>query len=131
MPVTYEIDRDRRLVRTRCAGAVTMAEVLGHFDELERDPARPERLDVLLDLTGSTTLPGSDQLRTVAARISAVRTPRFGRMAIVADRDSMFGMARMFGVFAEAYFTASKVFRDLPEAERWLSEPPGPARDAT
>jgi hypothetical protein len=122
MPVTYEIDAQRPLVRTRCTGAVTVAEVLAHFDELERDPARPERLDVILDLTGSTTLPESDQLRAVAARVGAVRAPRFGRVAIVAARDSMFGMARMFEVFAEAHFGASKVVRTLAEAERWLAE---------
>jgi hypothetical protein len=122
VPVTYEIDSERRLVRTRCAGAVTFAEVLAHFDELERDPARPEQLDVILDLTGSATLPESDQLRAVAARVGEVRLPRFERVAIVADRDSMFGMARMFEVFAEAHFGASRVFRQAEEAERWLAE---------
>lgn len=122
MPVTYEIDGTRRLVRTRCFGAVTISEVLAHFDELERDPARPELLDVVLDLSGSTTLPGSDQLRVVAERVGEVRLTRFGRVAIVADRDSMFGMARMFEVFAEKHFGASRVFRQLDEAERWLAD---------
>ena len=121
MPVTYEIDSARRLVRTRCVGAVTVAEVLTHFDELERDPERPAQLDVILDLTGSTTLPESDQLRVVAARVGEVQAPRFGRVAIVADRDSMFGMARMFEVFAQAHFAESRVFRQVDEAERWLA----------
>jgi hypothetical protein len=125
MPVTYEIDRERRLIRTRCVGPVTLPEVLEHFDVLQRDPACPERLDVVLDLSEQVTLPEADQLRTVAARIAEVRNLRFGRLAIVVDRDSMFGMARMFEVFAEAQFAASKVFRSWDEAERWVVAQPG------
>jgi hypothetical protein len=34
-------------------------------------------------------------------------------------------MARMFEVFAEAQFAASKVFRSWDEAERWVVAQPG------
>lgn len=43
-----------------------------HFDELEASPGRTERLDVLLDLTGVTSLPDTQQLRAVADRIERV-----------------------------------------------------------
>jgi len=125
MPVIYEIDRERRLIRTRCVGAATLDEVLEHFDALQRDPDCPEHLDVILDLSGQVTLPEADQLRVVAARIAEVREISFGKLAVIADRDSMFGMARMFEVFAETHFTASRVFRDGNEAERWVLDTAG------
>ncbi len=48
MPVTYEIDRARQLIHTRCVGAVVLDEVRRHFADLTLDPQCPERLDVLL-----------------------------------------------------------------------------------
>jgi hypothetical protein len=125
MPVTYEIDSQRRLIRTRCVGATTLEEVLEHFDTLQRDPRRPDHLDVILDLSAQVSLPEADQLRAVAARIMEVREISFGKLAVIVDRDSMFGMARMFEVFAETHFTASRVFRDGNEAERWVLSRPG------
>lgn len=124
MPVTYEIDGQRRLIRTRCVGATTLEEVLAHFDTLQRDLRRPEHLDVILDLSAQISLPEADQLRVVAARITDVHDIKFGKLAVVVDRDSMFGMARMFEVFVESHFTASRVFRDGNEAERWVLESP-------
>ena len=127
MPVTYTIDKPLKLIRTRCAGDVKLEEVLEHFQVLARDPDCPKRLDVLLDLRDMTSLPGIDELRDVARTIAGVRDMvAFGACAIVATRDPLFGMTRMFEVFAEDYFVASRVFRDVREAWTWLHE----ARDA-
>jgi hypothetical protein len=60
VPVTYEIDKARGIIRTRCAGFVTMFDVLGHFRELSEDPECPKQLDVVLDLREITSLPTSD-----------------------------------------------------------------------
>ncbi len=46
---------------------------------------------------------------------------KFGACAIVAPRDAMFGMMRMFEVFAQKSFRATAVFRTLAEAEAWLA----------
>ena len=66
MPVHYEIDEARSLIRTRCTGYVTLSEVLDHFHRLEAQAISPLRLDVILDLSEITSLPTSDQLRTVS-----------------------------------------------------------------
>jgi len=121
MPVTYSIDQARRLIHTRCVGDVSLDEVIGHFDELVHDPACPGRLDVLLDLTDLTTIPASSQLRLVTRKIEEVSTRvRFGRCAIVAVTDAMFGMTRMFGTLTEGQFAAVRVFRNIDEARAWL-----------
>jgi hypothetical protein len=100
-----------------------MSEVLDHFRTLENDPQRPGALDVFLDLREVTSLPSADQLRAVTAEIARIAPNlRFGACAIITDRDALFGMSRMFSVFAEGYFRAITVFRSADEGECWLDE---------
>jgi hypothetical protein len=123
MPVTYQIDAANGIIRTRCIGDVTLEEVLGHFRDLTRDPDGPRHLDVLLDLSEQTSVPESQDMRTVAYEISRVRERvEFGTCAVVASSNALFGMLRMLQVFTEELFSESWVFRTLPEAEAWLEE---------
>jgi hypothetical protein len=122
MPIEYRIDHDWHLVRTRCTGTVTLQQVIDHFDQLERDRERPQRLHVLLELTGLVTAPRSDELQAVAARIERLADLRFGLCAIVVDRDLIYGIARIFAAFAETRFEAMQVFKSAAAAEAWLAE---------
>lgn len=121
MPVTYEIDSAARIIHTRCTGAVVLEEVREHFATLSRDSQCPDRLDVLLDLSEMTTVPATAELRTVTGDIARIRPQvRFGFCAIIATTDAIFGMARMFEVFTEKYFAATRVFRIEAEALAWF-----------
>jgi hypothetical protein len=121
VPVTYTLDIPAGLVRTRCRGAVTLPEVLEHFDMLASDRDRPPRMDVLLDLRGDTSLPSSAQLRTAAEKMRSLRPSlEFGVCAVLVDSDTQHATAMLFQVAAARAFTASRIFRDLYEAERWL-----------
>lgn len=120
--VTYVIDKTRRLIRTSCIGPVTLADIVEHFRKLKDDPDCAGHLDVLLDVHEADLLPDSNQLRLVDSHVAAAReNVEFGICAIVADRDAMFGMMRMFGVFTQRNFRAIRVFRELLEAEAWLT----------
>jgi hypothetical protein len=122
MPVKYQIDKVNRVIRTRCTGPVTIQEVVKHFHVLERDPDCPDRVNVLLDLSEQTSIPEKDNLEEVTREISRIRgRVQFDRCAIVACTDALFGMLRMFEVFAEEYFCESHVFRTASEAEEWLA----------
>jgi len=122
MPVTYTIDAKEKLIRTKGVGNVTLDEVLAHFRELERDSNSPGRLDVFLDLTETTSLPAGFQIAAVADQIKKIRaTVRFNACAVVAERDALYGMLRMFSVMAEPYFRAIRVFRVSADAETWLA----------
>ena len=122
MPVKYQIDKANRIIRTRCTGQVTIEEVVNHFRELERDPDCPDHADVLLDLSEETSIPEKANLQEVADEIRRIRgRVQFGTCAIVACTDALFGMLRMFEVFAEQYFRETRVFRSLDEAEIWLA----------
>ena len=121
MPVTYKIDCSRKLIRTKCSGNVTLPEVVDHFRELVQDPECPEYLDVLLDLSEETSLPTTSQLQSVAHEIMRIRQRvHFGLCAVVAERDALYGMLRVFEVIAQDYFRAINVFRTAHEAEVWL-----------
>lgn len=121
MPVIYTIDAKEKLIRTSCIGNVTLAEVIEHFRMLERDPDCRDRLDVFLDLSETSSLPASGQISAVADEIKRIqKRVRFSACAVVAQRDALFGMLRMFEVIADQYFHAIRVFRASAEAEAWL-----------
>ena len=114
MSVTYTIDKPLGLIRTRCFGHVTLPEVIAHFRELEIDEECPTRLDVILDLTDTTSLPSSEQLRAVPEKIGRLRdSVRFGACAIVVGSDAWFGTAQVFEVLAARNFSATKIFREV------------------
>jgi len=122
MPVVYEIDKFRGLIRTRCNGPVTLEEVLGHFRALEHDPACPDRLDVLLDLTAMASKPDRGELQDVRSEMDRISgRVRFGACAVVVSSDVMFGMSRMFTSLAGSYFRDAQVFRATSDAEEWLT----------
>jgi hypothetical protein len=123
MPVTYSIDHGRALIRTRCAGVVTLTDVLAHFATLARDPRCPRRLDVLLDWSDLETMPQPGQLRTIAQEIGTIEgSVGFRACAVVAPRDVVYGLARMFQTFAAERFSSTLVCRTLDEAEAWLQQ---------
>jgi hypothetical protein len=125
MPVLYEIDVNRDLVRTTCAGAVTFEQVMAHFAALERDPRRRGTMDVVLDIRTIATTPETQQLRQVAERISQSNsTLKYGRLAIVAVNPEAVGIGRLFMEFTRGRFSETVVVDSLDEAERWLYEPP-------
>jgi hypothetical protein len=122
MPVTSSLDPKTRLVRTLCIGNVTFAEVLAHLQEFQKDPNSAGTVDVFLDLTETTSLPVGFHVAAVADQLRKVHeTVRFNACAVVAQRDALFGMMRMFQVMAEPYFRAIRVFRNYSEAETWLA----------
>ena len=122
MPVRYRLNSESGSIHTRCVGDVTLEDVMGHFDELRRDPALPRRLDVLLDLGEMQSIPERDQLWSVAGALDGLASElEWGVCAIVASSDALFGMIRVFMVFAEEVFVRTQVFRTLAEAEAWLA----------
>jgi hypothetical protein len=121
MPVTYTIDTQQRLLRTRCVGLVTFDEVVAHFQELGRDPECVGHLDVFLDVSETTSLPESGQVNAVSYEVQKIQEKvKFDACAILATRDALFGMMRIFEVAAQQYFREIRVFRVAAEAEAWL-----------
>jgi hypothetical protein len=98
-----------------------MQEVLNHFDDLEQDPHCPVCPDVFLDLSEVESLPETPQLSMVVRALRRIRPKvSFGACAILARRDALVGMMRIFEVLAEEVFRSTATFRDAREAEIWL-----------
>jgi hypothetical protein len=121
VPVTYKIDADKRTVRTKCIGRVTLHEVINHFRTLQQDSNCPDCLDVFLDLSEVESLPETVQLSTVVSEMKRIMSQvRFNACAILASRDAVFGMMRVFEVMAKECFRVTCTFRVADEAEAWL-----------
>jgi hypothetical protein len=121
MPITFSIDMRASLIRTIGEGDVTPAEVDDHFSELSKVWPRGAKLDVLLDLSGCTSLPEILQLRAVVSRIQMFGgRKRFGVCAIVATRAALYGLLRVFELLASHRFMAVRVFRNESAAMIWL-----------
>src|SRR5262249_30244545 len=96
--------------------------VAGHFEELVRDPECPRHLDVLLDLTETTSSPTTAQLRTAAEAVLGVRERvQFGACAILVSTDALHGAAMIWEVLAARSFQISRIFRERSEAEGSLA----------
>ncbi len=121
MPISYQIDAEKNLLRTTAVGQLTLQEVVNHFRTLEQDAQRPERPDVFLDLSEVDSAPDTRQLSIVVGEMKRIGAKlRFGACAILASRDALFGMMRMFEALAEEFFRETRTFRDETEALVWL-----------
>lgn len=128
MPITYQVDADKRTIRTKAVGHVTMQDVIDHFRALEQDPQCPERPDVFLDLNEVESLPETHQLTIVVRELKRICAKiRFDACAILASRNALFGMMRMFEALAEECFRVTRTFRIASEAEAWLQSQQSPS----
>lgn len=118
MPITYEIDSQRRLVTSCIWGVVTDAEIFQHNDRLRSDPRFDPAYRQLVDMTGVT------EIGVSTSTINETSLDQFfdpgTRRAFVATDDAVFGMARMFALRAEGLGQTIQVFRDGGEAREWL-----------
>ena len=118
MPEGYQIDVARRLVMSRAWGVFSTAEFLAHFEAVVTDPAFDPTFAQLVDLRDVTSF--NLDTGTLRAKAGASFFHPGVRRAIVAPSDLGFGLARMFGTYAESASQTIAVFRAIDEAEHWL-----------
>ena len=118
MPISYDIDPNRRLVISRLTGIVREEDVHDHNRRLRTDPEFDPNYKQLIDLTGITEVRVSGATVTDAASVQYF-TPGT-RRAFVAGSDTTFVLARMFALRAEGEGQTIEVFRDRKQAEEWL-----------
>jgi hypothetical protein len=122
VPVTYNIDAANGVIRTKVYGHVTLQEVVDHFQTLALDPECPQRAKVFLDLSETESLPDAPQISAVVVEVKKLRRKvSFDACAVLATRNALFGMMRMFEALAEDYFRVTRTFRVAAEAEAWLA----------
>ena len=123
MPISYRIDRERRLVVSRPHGVVRDEDMIAHQKALAADPDFDPTFDQLIEPEGVTVF----QVSTAAYRRLAAESPfREGsRRAVVAPTEMGYGLSRMFEMRTASSGSLVRVFRTAKEARRWLfgSEP--------
>jgi hypothetical protein len=122
MPIRVNVDETRKLVEVVFEGELTGSDVADLMDRHLRDPSSALPLG-LFDLSGVTAMGiSSDSVRAAARRVAEHVNSRVeeGKLAIVAPRDLLFGMARMYGILRSESPVEVRVFRQRGEAESWL-----------
>ena len=120
MPESFSIDTDRGVVHCRAWGRFTSEELMAHYTRMRAHPEFDPGFRQLGDLRDVEEFD-----ITTATVEAAAELPTFTpgtRRALVASETVQFGLARMFGSFAELNGQEVRVFRDYDEAVRWLTE---------
>ena len=123
MPITYRIHTDLGLVVTRFTGHVKDDEFVELYKVMLHDDDYALGTNELADLRAAESL----NLSALALRrVEEITRQRYGesglsfRTAIIAPRDPLYGIGRMYEVFAEDGPENVKVCRDPLEALQWL-----------
>ena len=104
----------------RATGDVTYDECQRAIDEILYHPASDTGRKILVDGRGTTTAPKTTELQAIARDMRLLIARGYGPMAIVTDRSFVYGVARMFAVFAEAFGLQVRAFHSVDEASGWL-----------
>jgi hypothetical protein len=118
VPVSYHIDKTRRLVISTASGFLTAADILTHQRQLLGDSNFDPTCSQIVDCTAVTEVDLSpEDVRAVTA--TAVFSAH-SRRAVVVTTDEQFGFARMFKMMREGQGEHGiQIFRDSAEALRW------------
>ena len=123
MPLTYVIDKERRLVISTASGVLTYAEGLAHAERLRNDPEFDPTFGQLADATQVIEL----RLTAEEARhwASLVVFEGTAKRAFVVPDAALHGMVRMWAAFREMSGGKEQVviFRDRDLALQWLLGP--------
>ena len=99
--------------------------------ELLADPHLCKGVRVLVDACAVHRTPSAFELRALATEMQPMVQRGLGPVAVVTSSPCVYGVVRMFSVFAEFVNATVMPFRDQGEAKRWLddqsSEQPSPS----
>ena len=119
MPVAYTFAAERE-VTMLARGDVTFADVAVILDELLDDPRIEPGTQILVDCRGVTNTPSTPELRMIARDLAPLHERGVERIAVCAESNFVYGVARMFAVFAEVFGLHVAAFREMREARDWL-----------
>jgi len=119
VPITFELDRERRQLRTTIRGPIAFADVQAHIDAIVAADALGYADLVDASAAGGPGLFSGDIRRIAQLMGSLRRESTIGPRAIVVTSNAAYGMVRMLAVLASAWVTV-EAFRDRDAAEAWL-----------
>jgi hypothetical protein len=120
MPITYTIDRDKKLIAEVWQGEIQSGDLAAYWRRYLSDPEVLAIRRTVVDLRAADIrFSGLDfgvLIRTIVAPVLQGRT---WTTAIVVADPSQFGVSRQYQVFAQIY-SKDSIFSSVEEAERWI-----------
>jgi len=121
MPVSYEIDVARRVVRVTMSGDFSADQTAALFERLAVDPDLQLGMAQLVDLTHASAPPTSAESESLAFALSRLRARFEGaRCAVVVAHPAMYGAIRQLAALAGRAGIDVRPFHDREAAAEWL-----------
>ena len=126
MPLSYAIDRRRRVIVTRASGVLSVDDAVCVRGLLQSDPVFRSHFALLFDLREVTQVNLSFQ---AMARLvsSSVFAPN-ARRAFVCSTELQHEVAHAFSLIGREHQLVVRIFREPHTAEEWLGERRTPER---
>jgi hypothetical protein len=119
MPISYEVDKQRRLVVCTASGVVTAGDVLGFHERIVKDTDFNSSFSQLVDCTAITKTNISPKGMRALAEKSSFSTD--SRRAFVAASPLGFGLSRVYQIVRSLRGDKHiRVFRNRADALTWL-----------
>ena len=120
MPVAVAFSPPETFV-IHASGDVTYAECQRAVDDILAHRDFDERRKLLVDSRSVTGAPSTGELRAIVRDMRPLFDKKVSVMAVVTDQAFVYGVARMFAVFAESFGLRVRAFRTIEEGESWLA----------
>lgn len=116
------IDKEQRLARVTATGKVNVLELRGIYVELIEHKDWQPGFNILCDYREIEDFDVSTRdIDEISEWQTSIDTKiGNGKCAVVASRDSVFGMSRMWEMISTERSQRICVFRELEDAESWL-----------
>jgi hypothetical protein len=122
MAITYTISRQDLLITAFATGIIRADELHGLIKSLLADPAFVAGLRGLYDSRYAEPDITVMQLAEVAGEVRELQNRGLERLAIVAQSQTTYRVAKTFSIIARAIGINVDVFRELDAARAWLDE---------
>lgn len=123
MPITFQIDPDKRWLEVKLSGDVTMDEVSAHIVNMFAHPNYSDDLSGIVDCREMVNVLDVKELRGLAEMQLARPGPAWrSRRAVVVSSPEHYGTTRVFMLFAEGGPVQYSVFYNMEAALKWVRE---------
>lgn len=122
MPLAWSIQDGTIMVHA--SGKVTLEEVRVVQEQILVHPGWRAGAAMFVDARAQTGAPTAEELRIIAREMTPLVERGLGPVAMVCGSSFIYGVARMFSVFAEVVHANVGAFREMDEAQKWLDAQP-------
>ena len=122
MAITYTISREDRLITSFATGIIRADDLHGLIESIDADPRFVPGLRGLFDARYAEPDITVMQIAEVAGEVRELQKKGLGRLAVVAESQTTYRVAKTFSIIARAIGIDVDVFMELAPAQSWLGE---------